>query len=181
MTNSSKSEKSDLRDKLQAEVDSALGEIERLRTAKAERKDAADRDVSEEERAARKQISTALNKARERLDQARELLERFDKSGQEHAVVVQGNRVAGTLAVRVPPGSSQEARLQLIEDALTEPMTAATEELGVVLSATLSRYVRERSGRDSEGRTVFDVEGVVEGDVLVPAVRTAKKPGRRGR
>jgi phosphosulfolactate phosphohydrolase-like enzyme len=172
---------SDLRDKLQADVDATLAEIERLRTAKAERKEAADRDVSEEERLARRQISADLNKARERLDQARELLERFDKSGQEHAVVVHGNRAVGTIAMRVPPGSSQETRLQLIEEALEAPLEAAASKLGVVLSAGLVRYVRERSGRDSEGRTVLDVEGVVEGDLLIPSVRTPKKQGGRGR
>lgn len=181
MTNSTKTEKSDLRDKLQADVDAALAEVERLRAVKTERKEGAEREVSEEERAARKQISSALNKARERLDEARELLERFDKSGQEHAVVVQGNRVVGTIAVRIPPGSSHETRLQIIEDALVEPLGRAVQELGAILSTTSSKFVRERSGRDSEGRTVLDVEGMLEGDLLVPSVRTAKKPGRKGR
>jgi hypothetical protein len=173
--------KSDHRDKLQAEVDAATAEVERLRTAKTERNKEADRDVSEEERAARKQLSAALNKARERLDEARTLLERFDQSGQEHAVVVRENRVIGTIAVFVPPGSSHENRAQIIEDALAEPLGRAAEKLGVILSATLSRYVRERTGRDAEGRTVLDVEGLVEGDLLVPAVRSVKKAGKKGR
>jgi serine/threonine protein kinase HipA of HipAB toxin-antitoxin module len=173
--------KSDYRDKLAAEVRAAEAEVERLREAKAETKEAASRDVSEEERVARKQVSAALNKARERLEEARLVLERFDKSGQEHAIVVQGNRAVGSIAVHVPPGTSHETRGQLVDETLADPLAKAAEELGVVLAAAPSRYVRERSGRDAEGRTVLDVEGVVEGDVLVPAVNRARKTGRRGR
>jgi hypothetical protein len=173
--------KSDLRDKLEAQVQAVEAEIKRLREQKVERKDAAERDVSDEERAERKQLSAALNKARDRLEEARAALERFDKSGQEHAVVVQGDRVAGSIAVHVPPGSSHDARMRLIDDALAEPLAAVVSELGVVLAAAPSKYVRERSGRDAEGRTVLDVDGAVEGDLLVPAVRQVHKPGRRGR
>jgi len=178
MTNPTKSE---YRDKLENEIQASEAEITRLREERATRKDLADREVSEEERAVRKQLSMALNKARGRLEAAQELLARFDKSGQEHAIVALGKRVAGTLAVRVPPGSSQETRLQIIEDALAEPLEAAISELGVVLAAGPSKYVRERTGRDAEGRTVLEVEGVVEGDLLVPALRQARKAGARGR
>jgi hypothetical protein len=45
----------------------------------------------------------------------------------------------------------------------------------VVLSATPSRYTRERPGRDAEGRTVLDVAGRVEGDLLTPAVGKGAK------
>jgi len=176
MTNSTKS---NFRDRLAAEVQAAEADVERLKKAKAERKEAAERDVSEEERTERKHLSASLNKARARLEEAKEVLERFDKSGQEHAVVAQGKRVAGSIAVRVPPGSSHEARQQLIDDVLTGPLEAAASELGAVLAAAPSKYVRERSGRDAEGRTVLDVEGAVEGDLLVPAVRQVRKPGRR--
>lgn len=178
MTNPTKSE---FRDKLEHEVQAAEADIKRLREERAERKEAADRDVSEEERAVRKQLSTALNRARTRLEAAQDVLARFDKSGQEHAIVVLGKRVAGTLAVRIEPGTSHEARLQIIEDALAEPLGAAVSELGVVLAATSSKYVRERTGRDAEGRTVFDVEALVEGDVLVPALRQVRKAPGRGR
>ena len=181
MTNPTKSENSDFRDKLQAAVQAAEAEVERLREAKSETKDSTTRDVSDEERAARKQVSAALNKARERLDEARLVLERFDKSGQEHAVVVQGKHVIGSIAVHVPPGSSQQTRGQLVDDALADPLAKAAEALSVVLSAAPSRYVRERVGRDPEGRTVLDVEGIVEGDLLVPAVKHGRKPGRKGR
>lgn len=178
MTNSTKS---DYRDKLQAEVDAATAEIELLREAKMKRGDTADRDVSEEERLERKRLSTALNKARGRLEQARAMLERFEKSGREYAVVVKGSRVEGTVALRIPPGGSSEQRLQILHEVLLEQLTTAATELGVVLAAAPVRYVRERPGRDAEGQTVFDVEGMVEGDLLVPAVRAAKKPGRRRR
>jgi hypothetical protein len=170
---------SDLRNKLEAEVKAAEAEIKRLREARAERKEAADGEVSQEERAERKALSAALNKARTRLEQAEAVLVRFEKSGQEHAVVVQGKSAAGTIAVRIAPGTSHEQRLQIIEDALTPQLAAAAEELGVVVAASPSRYARERSGRDADGRTVLDVDGVVEGDLLVPAARNAGKPGRR--
>lgn len=178
MTNSTKS---GYRDKLAAEVAAAEAEIELLREAKAKRKEAADRDVSEEERTERKQLSTALNKARGRLEQARALLERYDMSGREHAIVVQGDRVKGTIAVRIPPGGSSEQRLQLLEDVLAEQLDAAVTELGVVLAAAPVKYVRERPGRNAEGQTIFDVDGLVEGDRLVPAVKAAKTAERRRR
>lgn len=178
MTNQTKS---DLRNKLEADVKVAEAEVEQLRQAKAERKDVADRDVSEEERAARKQLSAALNKARGRVEDLRALLERFDKSGQEHAVVVQGMRATGSIAVRIPPGTSHQARMQIVDDALSEPLAAAASELGVVLAAAPSKYVRERSGRDAEGRTILDVDGRAEGDLLVPAVRPLPKGGKRAR
>lgn len=173
--------KSSYRDKLAAEVAAAETEIELLREAKAKRKDAPDREVSEEERAERKQLSTAINKARGRLEQARAVLDRYDRSGREHAVVVQGDRVKGTIAVRIPPGGSSEQRLKLLEDVLAEQLDAVITTLGVVLAATPAKYVRERPGRDADGQTIFDVDGLVEGDFLVPAVKSAKTAERRKR
>lgn len=172
--------KSGYRDKLIAEIAAAEAEIEHLRDTKANRKDVPDREVSEEERTERKQLSAAINKARGRLEQARSLLERYEKSGREHAIVVQGDHVRGTIAVRIPPGGSSEQRLLLLEEVLTQQLDAVVTELGVVLAAGPVKYVRERPGRDAEGQTIFDVDGLVEGDRLVPAVRSAKKPGRRG-
>ena len=172
MTNSTKS---DLRDKLEEEVRAAEAEIVRIREQRAERKGGKGSDVSEEERTARKQLSAALSKARTRLEYAKAVLERFDKSGQEHAVVAQGGRAAGSIVVRVIPGTSHEERLQLIDEALAEPLAAVASELGVVLAAAPSKFARERTGRDAEGKTVLDVEGIVEGDLLVPAIRQARK------
>jgi hypothetical protein len=45
----------------------------------------------------------------------------------------------------------------------------------VILSTVPSRYTRERPGRDAEGRTVLDVSGRAEGDLLVPAVSRASR------
>jgi hypothetical protein len=176
MTNSTKS---GYRDKLVAEVAAAEAEIELLRETKAKRKDVADREVSEEERTERKQLSTALNKARGRLEKARSLLERYEKSGKEHAIVVQGDHVRGTIAVRIPPGGSSEHRLQLLDEVLTEQLDAVVSDLSVVLAAAPVKYVRERPGRDAEGQTIFDVDGLVEGDRLVPAVRTVVRANRK--
>lgn len=171
--------KSGYRDKLIAEVAAAEAEIELLRETKAKRKDAPDREVSEEERSERKQLSTAINKARGRLEQARSLLDRYEKSGREHAIVVEDEHVRGTIAVRIAPGGSSEQRLRLIEEVLTEQFDAVVSELGVVLAATPVKYVRERPGRDAEGQTIFDVDGLIEGDRLVPAVRTVVTPNRK--
>ena len=47
-------------------------------------------------------------------------------------------------------------------------VTSAAHELGLVVSASPSRFARERPGRDEGGKTVLDVTGRAEGDVLVP-------------
>jgi hypothetical protein len=95
-----------------------------------------------------------------------------------HEIEVKDGRVTGTLAIKIPPGTSQEARGEAIDDALAEPLAAAAGELGVVLSAAPSRYTRERPGRDEEGRTVLDVVGRVEGGLLIPDVKGKSLRGR---
>lgn len=179
MTSMTNSNSSDVRDKLEAELKAAQDEVKRLQQERIRRKGDGDAGVSQEERAERKTLSAELNRARARQEQAELVLARFVKSGQEHAVVAQGDRVAGSIAVVIPPGTSHEQRVTIIEDVLGDLLNAAADELGVVVSATPSRYVRERSGRDADGRTVLDVDGVVEGDLLVPAVRGGRKKGRR--
>ena len=76
--------------------------------------------------------------------------------------------LTGTLSIHLPPGISSEARAKLVDDALAEALDAETSKLSIVLAASPSRFVRERPGRDGEGRTVLDVSGRVEGDRLVP-------------
>jgi hypothetical protein len=98
---------------------------------------------------------------------------------EEHGIIAKDGRVTGSIAVQIAPGTSHEARARAIDEALTEPLSNAAEELRVVLSAAPSRYTRERPGRDAEGRTVLDIGGRVEGDLLVPAVSRASQNMRK--
>jgi hypothetical protein len=157
----------ELRKELEARKIEAEAEVVRLR---AEHKKIADGD-----RAELRKASAAREAARERLEAATDALRVFDKTGNEHGLVADDDRVFGTVALELAPGITQDARLQAIDDALTEQLTAVAGELGVVLAATPSRYTRERPGRDAEGRTVLDVAGRVEGDLLTPAVGKGAK------
>jgi len=94
---------------------------------------------------------------------------------ETHALVAKDGRVTGSIAIRVAPGSSHEARAKLIDDTLAEPLAEAATALGTVLAAAPSRFTRERPGRDPQGRTILDVAGRAEGDRLVPAVSRASK------
>lgn len=80
-------------------------------------------------------------------------------------------KVVGTLAVRIPGGVSRKERDRTIDEALGAALSRACDSLGVVLAAKPASYTKERPGRDEQGRTVLEVLGKVEGDVLVPAVR----------
>jgi hypothetical protein len=157
----------EVRKELEARKIEAEAEVVRLR---AEHKKIADGDRNE-----LRQASAAREAARERLEAATDALRVFEKTGSEHGLVADGDRVFGTVALKLAPGITQEARLRAIDDALTEQLTAVADELSVVLSATPSRYTRERPGRDAEGRTVLDVAGRVEGDLLTPAVGKGAK------
>jgi hypothetical protein len=79
-----------------------------------------------------------------------------------------GDRVRGTVTVLVPPGTSSAERQRLLDRALGAPLEELAEAHGLALQAAPSRYVRERPGRDEQGRTVLDVSARVEGDLLVP-------------
>jgi hypothetical protein len=100
------------------------------------------------------------------------------KTGSLHGLLAEEGRVAGSIAVLMPPGISREQREDLIEAELTGKLTDAAEALGVVLAAAPMSYTKERPGRDAEGRTVIEIAGRVEGDRLVPAVSRASKSMR---
>ncbi len=156
-----------LRKELEARKHEAEAEVVRLRS---EQKKLVEGGPSEQ-----RQASAAREAARERLEAATNALRVFEKTGGEHGLVAEDDRVFGTVAVKLPPGISQDARVRTIDDALAEQLTAAAGELGVVLAAAPSRYTRERPGRDSEGRTILDVTGRVEGDLLTPSVSRGAK------
>lgn len=166
---------SDSRDALEAERAAAEAEVERLRKEQAAMNVAKKREGAEVSRAEISKLSSLVAAARARLDKANAELRIFDKTGKRHAIIAEGEHVHGSIAVRVPPGSSHEARVRLIDDALAEPLEDAARELGVVIAAEPARFVRERPGRDAEGRTILDIAGRVEGDRLVPAVSRASK------
>jgi hypothetical protein len=162
----------DVRKELEAQKNAAEAEVLRLR---AEHKKLVEGAGRSEQRKA----SAAREAARERLEAATDALRVFDKTGSEHGLVAERDRVFGTVAVKLAPGITQDARVHAIDDALSEQLIAAAGELSVVLSAAPSRYTRERPGRDAEGRTVLEVAGRVEGDLLTPAVSRGAKLRRR--
>jgi len=168
---------SEVRDRLEAARKAAEAEIERL---KGEHDKLAERiaqlgDDSPDRRSELRRRKATLVDAREVLKDAEAALRLFDQTGKEHTIIAEGTRVFGSIAVRVPPGSSHEARGRAIDEELTGPLTDVATELGVVLAAVPSRYTRERPGRDAEGRTVLDIYARVEGDTLVPAVSLASR------
>ena len=83
-------------------------------------------------------------------------------------MIAESGRVTGTSAVELAPGITRAEREKAIDAALGEALATAAQELGLVVSASPSRFVRERPGRDAEGKTVLDVVGRAEGDLLVP-------------
>jgi hypothetical protein len=98
----------------------------------------------------------------------------FDGTGSEYGVVVMDDRVVGTVAVALPPGTSREVREKRIDAVLGELLLGAASSADAVLATSPSRFVIERPGRDAEGRTVLDVRGKLEGGRVVPALRPPK-------
>ncbi len=58
-----------------------------------------------------------------------------EKTGSLHGLLAEEGRVAGSIAVLIPPGISREKREDLIETQLGDKLTEAAESLGVVLAA----------------------------------------------
>jgi len=87
------------------------------------------------------------------------------------ALVAKEGTISGTVAVRIRGGASKAERERAIDEALAVELSRASETLGVVLAARPVAYTKERPGRDEQGRTVLEVRGRSEGDVLVPGLR----------
>ena len=92
------------------------------------------------------------------------------KAQVPHGLVAKAGRVSGTIALKTKGGASRQERERLINEQLAPELSKACDELGVVLATMPAAYTKERPGRDGQGRTVFEVHGRAEGDVLVPAI-----------
>jgi hypothetical protein len=161
--------------RLQAEKESAQAEVLRVRAENDQLAEAFRAEPTDAARELLKRGAVSLAAARDRLDAANVALQVFHKTGSAHGLVAEGGRVIGSIAVVIPPGAGRDDRARAIDGALAEPLEAAASELGVVLGAAAERYTRERPGRDEAGRTVLDIGGRIEGDVLMPAVSRAAK------
>jgi hypothetical protein len=125
---------------------------------------------TDEGREALQLVKAKLAAACERLEAARVAVRICAKTGSRYGVAADDGAVVGLVTVVVPPGASRAQRVAALQAELDEPLHAAATELGVLLATSPERYASERPGRDENGRTVFDIAGRVEGDVLVPAV-----------
>ncbi|XXX74107.1 hypothetical protein WMF30_41315 [Sorangium sp. So ce134] len=163
----------------EAEVAAAEAEITRIREANAELAEEYRGDPGDGAREILRRGAASLAAARDRLEAARVALTLAQTTGSPHGLLAREGVVTGSVAVAIPAGSSSGERARLIEAALSAELTSAARDLGVVLAAPAERYTRERPGRDAEGRTILDVSGHVEGDVLMPAVSRGAKNARR--
>lgn len=161
--------------KLQNALKEAEAEVKRVREKNSALSEAFRNDPSESNRAILKRGALALSSAKEGVDAAKTALAVFEKTGTPHGLLAKDGKVVGSVALKIPPGTSHEKRIQLIDELLTDPLNDAANDLGAVLAAAPERFTRERPGRDDEGRTVLDVVGRVEGDRLVPAISRASK------
>jgi hypothetical protein len=163
---------SELRTRLEAELAAAEADVARLRAENSVLAEAFRVAPSDAGKEGLKRGAASLSAARDRVEAAKAALLVFERTGGEHGLVAEGGRVIGTLALVLRAGITRAEREKLIDDALGGPLHDAATELGVLVATAPDRFVRERPGRDAEGRTILDVIGRVEGDVLVPAVST---------
>lgn len=154
----------------EAELSAAEAELSRLRTENQALADEFRRDPTEDAKEGLRRAAASLNAARDRADAARARVALAQRTGSPYGVIADSGRVTGTIAVELPPGISRAEREGKIDEALGVALETAAQELGLIVSAAPSRYVRERPGRDSEGKTMLDVVGRAEGDLLVPAL-----------
>lgn len=160
---------------LEAELAAAEADVTRLRAENAKLADEFRAHPSDNNRELLKRAAASLSSARDRVETAKMALAIFEKTGSHYGLLAEDGRVAGAVAVKIPPGISSQEREKMINDVLSAELSEAAKELGVVLAAAPDRFTRERPGRDTEGRTVLDVSARVEGDTLVPAVsKTAR-------
>lgn len=156
--------------RLQADFDAAEAEVTRVREENAQLAEAFRAEPTDDAREVLKRAAASLAAARDRAEAARVALEVMRRTGSPHGLLAENGKLVGSIAVAIPGGASGAERVRRIEEALGQSLIEAARELGVVLGAAPEKYTREKPGRDDEGRTVLEVLGRVEGDVLVPAV-----------
>ncbi|KYF65497.1 MULTISPECIES: hypothetical protein [Sorangium] len=164
----------------EADIAAAEAEVTRIREENAQVAEEHRGDRSADAHEVLRRGAASLAAARERLEAARVALKLALKTGSPHGLLAQEGVVSGSVAVAIPPGTPSGERARIVEAAVAAELTGVARELGVVLAAPADRYTRERPGRDAEGRTILDVAGHVEGDVLMPAVSRAARNARRG-
>ena len=152
----------------EAELSAAEGELLRLRAENQAIADDFRRDPSEDAKEVLRRGAASLAAAKDRVDAARARVTLAKRTGSPYGVLAEKGHVFGAIAVTLPPGVSRADREKAIDAALTDKLTEAAKELGLIVSAAPSRYVRERPGRDADGNTVLDIVGRAEGDLLVP-------------
>lgn len=152
----------------EAELSTAEAELLRLRAENQALADDFRKDPTEDAKEGLRRGAASLSAAKDRVEAARARVALAKRTGSPYGVIAEGGRVVGTIAVELAPGISRADREQAIDVALGEALAAAAKELGLVVSASPSRFVRERPGRDAQGRTMLDVAGRAEGDLLVP-------------
>ena len=154
----------------QAELTVAEADLTRLRAENQILADDFRKDPTEDGKERLRRGAASLSAARDRVDAARARVALAQRTGSPYGVLAESGRVTGTIAVALAPGVSRAEREKAIDVALGVALADAAKELGLVLSASPSRYVRERAGRDADGNTVLDVAGRAEGDLLVPGI-----------
>lgn len=154
----------------EAELSAAEAELSRLRAENQALAEEFRKDPTEDAKEGLRRAAASLSAARDRVDAARARVELARRTGSPYGVIAVSGRVTGTIAVDLPPGISRAEREKKIDEALGSALHDAASELGLVVSAAPSRYARERPGRDAEGKTVLDVVGRAEGDLLVPGL-----------
>lgn len=162
----------------EADLAAAQAEVRRIREENAKLANALRGEPKGASRERLRRGAASLAAAKERVQAARVALQIARETGSPYGLLARDGRVVGTMAVAIPNGTPSAERSRLIDAALATELTSAARALGVVLAAPAERYTRERPGRDAEGRTLLDVAGRVEGDLLMPAVSKAAKNAR---
>lgn len=160
-----------LLDEVTAELAAAQADVARIRAENQALAEAFRADPTEEGRELLKRGAASLSAARDRVDAAAGRVTLVKKTGERFGVIAEGGRVLGQVAVLIGARSTKSAREKAIDDALGSQLVDAASALGLVLAASPSRYTRERPGRTADGKTVLDVLGRAEGDVLVPGAK----------
>lgn len=154
----------------EAELSAAEADLVRLRAQNQALAEDFRKDPTDSAKEGLRRAAASLATARDRVDAAKARVALVKRTGAPYGVLAEKGQVVGMIAVTLPPGITRADREKAIDAVLSESLAAAAKELGLIVSAAPSRYVRERPGRDAEGKTVLDVVGRAEGDLLVPAL-----------